>query len=251
MSERRIAGDETGWKGQAMPNRFIPGLIAAVTMIGTAVAGPLEEGYAAAGRGDDADAVRHWRPLARAGLAEAQFLIGVAYARGRGVPESNAEAVKWYRRAAAQGDSAAQFNLGVAYDEGLGVLLDDPEAIRWYRLAADQGDADAQLNLAFMYGSGEGVTPDDAESARWFERAAQQGGYPGAANKLGLMYGDGRGVEQDFVLSHMWFSVAVSGGHKGAPKNRDAVVGKMTAEQITAAQRLADEWRPKPEQLPE
>ena len=59
------------------------------------------------------------------------------YANGEGVVEDDAEAVRWYRLAADQGHADAQYNLGLMYAKG--VPEDDAEAVRWYRLAADQG----------------------------------------------------------------------------------------------------------------
>ena len=37
------------------------------------------------------------------------------YANGEGVPEDHAEAVRWFRLAAEQGDAEAQYNLGLMY----------------------------------------------------------------------------------------------------------------------------------------
>ena len=54
-------------------------------------------------------------------MPDAQSILGVMYANGRGVPQDYAEAVKWYRLAADQGDAEAQHNLGVMYASGEGV----------------------------------------------------------------------------------------------------------------------------------
>ena len=64
------------------------------------------------------------------------------------------------RMAAEQGNARAQYNLGYAYDKGKGVVKDQREAVRWYRMAAKQGDADAQFNLGCIRQLGEGVTKD-------------------------------------------------------------------------------------------
>ena len=53
------------------------------------------------------------RTIAVGGDAEAQFLLGFMYAKGRGVLEDDKEAVKWFRKAAEQGHAEAQFNLGL------------------------------------------------------------------------------------------------------------------------------------------
>ena len=48
-----------------------------------------------------------WLPLAEAGNAEAQFLLGTLYEEGRGVPPDFDEAAHWYERAATQGHPKA------------------------------------------------------------------------------------------------------------------------------------------------
>jgi hypothetical protein len=174
-----------------------------------------EEGVAAYDRGDYATALREWKPLAEAGMRDAQHNLGVMYHQGEGVPQDYGEAVKWYRRAAEAGIPEAQFNLGLMYDQGYGVPQDYGEAMKWYRRAAEQGHADAQLNLGFMYD-------------------------------------DGRGVPQDYVQAHMWSNLAASRFAPGsnrdmAVKNRDIVAERMTPAQIAEAQRLAREWKPKSE----
>ena len=73
------------------------------------------------------------RALAEAGVADAQYNLGVMYATGRGVTQDYAEAVRWYRLAAGQGDADAQYNLGVMYANGRGVSQDAAEAVRWYQ----------------------------------------------------------------------------------------------------------------------
>jgi len=98
-------------------------------------AGPFEDGVAAYG-GDDATALRLWRPLAQQGDAEAQNNLGHGYAQGQGVPQDYGEAVRWYRRAAEQGDAVAANNLGTMYDKGRGVAKDYVHAHKWYNLAA-------------------------------------------------------------------------------------------------------------------
>jgi TPR repeat protein len=81
---------------------------------------------------------------AEKGDAKAQFVLGLKYDTGKGVPQDYAEAAKWYRKAAEQGYAEAQFNLGTMYDVGRGVRQDYAEAAKWYRKAKDQGVASAQ-----------------------------------------------------------------------------------------------------------
>lgn len=70
--------------------------------------GSYEDGVAAAERGDFVSAVRSWRHVAEQGNAKAQYNMGVAYARGIGVPKDWSEAQKWWRWAAEQGHETAK-----------------------------------------------------------------------------------------------------------------------------------------------
>jgi TPR repeat protein len=175
-----------------------------------AVAGPFEDANAALQREDYATAYRLFRSLADSGNVFAQGIIGIMYAKGQGVPQNDAEAVKWYRLAADQGNAAAQLSLASMYSKGRGVPQSDAEAVTWYRRAADQGEAWAQTNL-------------------------------------GAMYARGQGVPRDYVTAYMWFDLSAAQGDQVAVSDRDAAARRMTPEQIAEAQKLAREWKPKPE----
>ncbi len=177
------------------------------------LAADLETGGAAYDRGDYATALKEWRPLAEQGDAGAQFFLGLMYTNGLGVPQDYAEAAKWYRLAADGGYDKAQYNLGIMYNNGTGVTQDYAEAMKWFRLAAEQGDALAQYNL-------------------------------------GVMYGNKNGVSQDYVQAHMWLNIGASHLPPGevrdlAVSNRDLVEEQMAPAQISEAERLAREWKPK------
>ncbi len=158
-----------------------------------------------------------------------------------------ADAVEAVRLAAEQGDAEQQFVLGVAYVEGLGVPQDETEALRWFRLAAEQGFAAAQNDLGIMYGTGRGVPQDETEAVRWYRLAAEQG-FAAAQYNLGAQYGNGQGVPQDYVAAHMWFNLAAaqsSGEDRDKfAQSRDSIAARMTSEQVAEAQRLAREWKP-------
>lgn len=62
--------------------------------------------------GEWADAERDLRPLAVAGCAEAQAMLGTVYQLGLGCMAVPAETERWYRMAADQGHALAAWNLG-------------------------------------------------------------------------------------------------------------------------------------------
>ncbi len=86
-------------------------------------------------------------------------------------------------------------------------------ALREWRPLAEQGNAKAQYNLGVMYGKGLGVPQDEAQAYMWFKLATSK-----------IPPGEGRDL---------------------AVKKRDIVAEKMTPAQISEAQKLAREWRPK------
>ena len=95
-----------------------------------------DDGWAAYKRGDYATALEEFLPLANEGNFISQFILGIMYRVGQGVPQDYAEAVKWYRLAAEQDFAPAQSSLGIMYREGQGVLQDYIQAHMWFNLAA-------------------------------------------------------------------------------------------------------------------
>jgi len=70
-------------------------MTALVLGVGPAWSGPLEDGRAAYGRGDYANAMRILLPLAENGNANAQYDLGLMYDNGRGVAQDYPLAAKW------------------------------------------------------------------------------------------------------------------------------------------------------------
>ncbi len=103
----------------------------------------------------------------------------------------------------------AGFDKGVAaYKRG-----DYVTALREWRPLAKQGNANAQYNLGLMYRKGLGVAQNYVRTYAWFDLAASR-----------LPPGEGRDI---------------------AVRNRNTVESKMTPAQISEAQKLAREWKPK------
>jgi TPR repeat protein len=106
------------------------------------------------------------------------------------------------------------------YSEGHGVPQDFIKAAKLFRLAADRGDAQAQYNLGLSYAKGE----------------------TGAK---------GETREPDNVSAYMWLNLAAANfpasdsRRSAAVTSRDVVANKMTPEQISEAQKLAREWKPR------
>jgi len=160
--------------GHKIMTRALIGIFAAViltlSLAAPAPAASLEDAVVAYRKGDYANALQLYRPLAEQGLAVAQFNVGLMYDMGQGVLQNHGEAVKWYRLAADQGRPDAQYQLGHLYYKHEQYA----EAAKWFRLAADQGRADAQSSLGAMYAEAEGVPQDFVQALKWFILAAAQ-----------------------------------------------------------------------------
>jgi hypothetical protein len=126
-------------------------------------------------RGDYATALSIARPASERGDPAAQFILGLLYANGQGVPQDYAEATHWFRKAADQGNANAQNNIGALYHNGQGVAQDHAEAMRWYRKAADKGEAWAQHNIGLLFANGQGVPQDIPQARAWMQKAAAAG----------------------------------------------------------------------------
>ena len=85
---------------------------------------------------------------------------------------------------------------------------------------------------------------DYATAIREWRPLAKQG-YAIAQNSLGSMYRHGDGVAKDFVLAHMWYNLVAVKGDMGSSGDRRSIARDMTPAQISEAQKLAREWRPK------
>lgn len=95
-----------------------------------------------------AEAREAFWPLARAGNADAEELIGVMYALGLGVEQDHVRAFEWYLRSAMKGHPGAQSGVGWYYEVGLGMPAPDlVRAYMWYVLSAIGGDPDAAISM--------------------------------------------------------------------------------------------------------
>ncbi len=132
----------------------------------------LEEGLTALAEGNYGKAYAEINPLAFEGNAEAQFNLGLMYAKGLWVSQNDGEAVKWYRKAAEQGHDQARLNLGLTYYNGLGVAQNSVEGFKWAILSADQGNKQAKeiMDLMIKKMTPEQINEAEEEAKEWNEK---------------------------------------------------------------------------------
>jgi hypothetical protein len=118
------------------------------------------------------------RKQAKAGDAEAQYVLAQDNLTGTGMPRNSKEGVDWLRKAAIQDHPAAQLALSHFYLTGEQNVVKDPkQGLQWLQKSADHGYAAAEYTLGLLYrdGSGEtGIPRKPHEAATWFRKAARQ-----------------------------------------------------------------------------
>lgn len=178
--------------------------------------------------------------LCVAGNASAGFTEGASAYNAR----QYARALKEITPLAKAGHAGSQHLLGLMYYMGRGVTRDYRQAMHWHRKAAEQGHADAQYVVGAMFYTGNAVDTDHRQAVAWFRRAAEKG-HAEAQHALALMYRHhAAGLPQDKVLAYMLWNLAAAGGNANAVEQRAEIAKRMTPEQIEEAQSMARAWRP-------
>ena len=193
------------------------------------------------GNRDFAKALSLYLEAARLGDAEAQFIAGGMYFRGRGTERNPKEAFRLLYQAALNGKSSpeSQKILAQSFIVGQTVPKNYPEAVRWYKQSAKNGDKDAQNELGFLYFVGHGVPQDPAKAFEYFSQAANSGLAITQYN-LGIMWYTGNGVDQvDLPMSYVWLNMAASNGYQDAEAARSFLETVLTSEELARAQKIS------------
>lgn len=198
---------------------------------------------------DYSKALAQLQPLAQQGDADAQYGLGVMYAHGMGVPQSEEKAAALYRRAAEQGHVLAQFNLGFLlyqgyFTESEKAVQDYDDAATWLRVAAHQGIPMAQALLGEMYLLGRGVPHDDSLAFHWLSQAAEKGIAKAQFLTAG-MYALGQGTPPDPAEAYFWLSIVAERGYPGAAHNQELVARDLTPRRIAELDARVKAWKGK------
>ena len=189
------------------------------------------------GRSVVLDPAKELRQRAKAGDAEAQYVLGSGMVRA-GAWSNKAD--KWLRKAARQGHLEAKrmlvrhLNPGKwgCYDKLVArwtrdlAELGDSQAqyshafaqrqqehcLHWLRKSVDQGFAPAMVEMGYNYANGrEGIAADMGRAVELFHRAADQENDE-ARCLLGMIYAEGRGVEADAAEALRWIEKPLKKG---------------------------------------
>ena len=192
------------------------------------------------GNADECEIVlaEHRPPLAEAvpaiskGEAHSQYKIGMAYAKGEGVPQNSTTALYWLQKAAESHHTLAQYELGMMYAKGEATLQNPEAALHWLEKAAKSDDISAQYELGVMYAVGEEVPQNLKKAVHWYKKAVlvkylpqlQQHDHrirdPGvvlvqslAQYELGVTFAEGTGgFPQDLKLAFLFLTQSAQSG---------------------------------------
>jgi TPR repeat protein len=241
-----------------LPCAVLAVLFMLVSIPGATYAGPLEDAEEAVRKGNYATAIPIYRSLAEKGDVRAQMRLGFFYENGAGLKRDWVESAKWFSKVADAGDENAVFVLSFLgrywrHREGGSA---PPIIYELVEKVAKSGFAIAQFSLGVMYypigdPSLDAAKGNLAQALVWYRRAAEQGNVD-AEVALGLAYAQEMGVVQDYVEADKWFNIAASRAKSAdeladIASHHNKLTHVMTSSQNAEAQKLAREWRAKPE----
>jgi TPR repeat protein len=186
-----------------------------------------------------------------AGDAEAMRALGPMVVRGRGVKTDPAAGLALMRRAFDLGATGAAGDLAHLYLLGApGLPADRAQYLDWLQAAARRGDSEAMLSIGYaaMNPPGTSTDRDLTLSFCWLMRAALLDN-PRAQEKLSLTFEQGETdgrftIAADMVEADYWFRLAARNPFHDNSQIRGAIEPKMTSDEMDAAKRLVDAWRP-------
>lgn len=219
---------------------FLVSLIGSIVFFAAiAEAATLQDGIAAAQRGDYVSARQIWQDLADKGDHKAQYNLALLYTEGNGVEKNPETAARWMKAAADGGFPRAQVFLATVYFNGVGLPKNDSEGLRQLKQAASQSYAPAMVNLGVVYAEGSHAPKDSKESVRYFRMAAILGD-PDGQHNLGVAYFRGEGAPKNLIKAYVWFKMA------DTPRSASAIgrmVEHMSDSEVAEARALAEKCK--------
>lgn len=104
----------------------------------------------------------------------------MAYTNGNGVPHDAQEALEWFRKAANQGNADAQIIIGIAYASGkitpatnkTAIEQNGRKAVDLSQKAADQRNKIAEYLLATAYAKDQSLPQEPEKAFMWAKKSA-------------------------------------------------------------------------------
>ncbi len=187
------------------------------------------------------DAFVWFEKAAEQGHAGALYTASRYYEQGLGgKPKDMPKSTEYCGKAARAGSAMAMNEYAVRLQKGVGVGADPIAAIGYFIGASQAGIPAAQTNLGNAFENGVGARQDFNQAGTYYAAAAKQG-FHAAEFLLAQMFEEGRGTEVDYVKAYTLFGRAAVGKIEEAVKRQEAIKGKLTENQRTAADKAIAE----------
>lgn len=152
---------------------------------------------------------------------DAQYTLGMMYAKGKGVEKDPATAAQWFLKAARQDHHEAQFQLGEMYNSGNGVDIDRKEAKLWLSKAANGGlDKASKVLKEILNVEKQRIIEQELvvlnTSDLYMDIDQAKSGDKDAQYRLALMYLEGDRVKKDIDKGIHWLQMAAEDDHTSA-----------------------------------
>jgi TPR repeat protein len=186
------------------------------------------------------------------GDAEAMRALGPMIARGRGAKQDVAAGLAMMRRAVDLGSTGAAYDLANLYSQGApGLPASRAQYLAWMEVAARRGEPEAMLSLGYasLDPPAAGGERDLTRGFCWLMRAALLDN-PRAQEKLSLAFAEGEredrdgAIAVDLVQADAWFRLAARSPFHDNSQIRGLIEPNMTSDNLDAAKRLVEAWRP-------
>jgi TPR repeat protein len=148
---------------------------------------------------------------AKAGLVEAQALLGQILLDGQGIERDPELALQWFQIAAQKGHSMARNMLGRCHEHGWGCNPDPAKAAAQYLIAAENGLDWGLYNLGNLLATGRGIQQDPRRALVCYRRAAEMG-HAKSMNLLGRYLEEGHFCQADLPAAHDWYRRSAEAG---------------------------------------
>jgi TPR repeat protein len=173
------------------------------------------------------------------------YLVGGAKDKQR-----NQKAVTLFQQAADLGNNIAKFMLGYAYYKGFAVEQNYQKAYELVKAAAGGNSRidEAQMVLGEMLIEGNGTVQNFHDGINALRAAVMQGNME-AFLVVAKIYAEGSFVPRNPILAHALYNIAASRNVAGAAKMREDIAKTLTREQLSAAQKQAQNFKDNPSEL--
>ncbi len=157
---------------------------------------------------DPERAVDLYQASAEMGWRPAMSMLGVSYLFGTGgLPKNLPAAIIWLNKAMEMDDILANYIFGIAYAHGAGVPINKIKSSKYFEHAANLGHERSAILLAGLLQSGDGVRKDMNRAFALFLRAAKAGHFE-AQIAVSLAYSNAWGVVKNTEYSNYWYEQA-------------------------------------------